>query len=143
LYTWADIMPPWVQEGQKQALPWLMNRAQTGMTPQEEKQMWGQAQGTLEDASQAAGLNFSRQIAGSGISPSSGAVAGGYADLASDRVANTSKAALDFAKMKMGARDTAIGQMLSALYAASPAAVGQKTEQRQDSIGTTKSGGGK
>jgi hypothetical protein len=66
---------------------------------------------------------------------------GGFADLASDKMTQTSKAALDFAKMKMGARDTAIGQLLTALYTPPPSAVGHTTESQQSSY-TKGSGGG-
>lgn len=142
LYNWREILPPWVQAGQQKALPWLLSRAQTGLLPQEERQLWGQAQGSIEDASSLAARNLSRQLAGSGLSPSSPMVSGAYSDLASDRMATTSKAALDFAKMKMGARDTSIGQLLTALYTPAPAAVGQTTTSTQRSMGINQGGGG-
>jgi hypothetical protein len=69
-------------------------------------------------------------------------VAGGYADLGVDKMAMTSKAALDFAKMKMGAKDTAIGQLLTALYTPPPVAVGQTTTSTQSSTPSYPSGGG-
>jgi hypothetical protein len=97
------------------------------LTPSEERTLWGQAKGSIEDSSLQANRNFSRQLASSGLSPSSPMVAGSYADLGADKMATTSKAALDFAKMKMGAKDTAIGQLITALYSPSPAAIGQKT----------------
>ena len=140
LYNWRDILPPWVQSGQQAALPWLMSRAQQGLAPQEERDLWGQMKSEIGTSGDLATKNLSRQIASSGMSPSSPAVAGGYADLAADRMSAMSKAALDFAKMKMGAKDTAIGQMLSALYTPAPAAVGN-TSQSQ-SWGTTSQGGG-
>jgi uroporphyrinogen-III synthase len=62
-------------------------------------------------------------------------VSGGFADLASDRLTTTSKAALDYAKMKLGQKDTAIGQLLTALYTPPPVAVGQTTTQYQQSRG--------
>lgn len=142
LYSWKDILPPWVQAGQQTVLPWLMNRAATGMLPSEERALWGQAKGTIEDTSEGAGKNLSRQLAMSGLSPSSPMAAGGFADLAADKVSQTSKAALDFAKMKMGARDTAIGQLLTALYTPAPAAVGSTSTSQQTST-STPSGGGK
>ncbi len=146
LYSWKDILPPWVQTGQQQVLPWLTSRALSGgMTPIEERNLWGQARGTIEDASQTAGTNLSRQLAMSGLSPSSPMVAGAYSDLALDKTTQTSKAALDFAKMKLGARDTAIGQLLTALYTPPPAAVGSTTTSTQtaSSQGGGSSGGGK
>jgi len=134
LYTWKDILPPWIQSGQQAALPWLMQRAQTGLLPSEETSLWGDIKGTVEQGSNLAGKNFSRQMASSGISPNSPAAAGGWADLGSDKITATSKAALDFAKAKIGAKDTAIGQMLTALYTPPPVATGQYS--------TTNSGGG-
>ena len=146
LYSWKDILPPWVQTGQQNILPWLTSRALSGgMTPTEERNLWGQARGTIEDASQTAGRNLSRQLATSGMSPSSPMVAGAYSDLAVDKVSQTSKAALDFAKMKMGARDTAIGQLMTALYTPPPAAVGSTTQSTStgQSQASSGSGGGK
>jgi hypothetical protein len=144
LYNWRDILPPWVQSGQQAALPWLMSRAQQGLLPQEERDLWGQVKSEIGSSGDMATKNLSRQIASSGMSPNSPAVAGGYADLAMDRMSTTSKAALDFAKMKMGAKDTAIGQMLSALYTPSPAAVGNtSTSQQTSNSWPSSSGGGK
>jgi hypothetical protein len=144
LYSWKEILPPWVQTGQQTVLPWLMNRAaEGGMTPIEERNLWGQAKTTIEDSSQGASQNLSRQLAMSGLNPSSPVAGGAYADLAMDKVSQTSKAALDFAKMKMGARDTAIGQLLTALYTPAPAAVGSTTVQTQTTNPTTQPSGGK
>ncbi len=132
LYNWKDILPPWVQAGQQMVLPQLISRAATGgMTPMEERNLWGQARGAIEDSSMGAGRNLARKLATSGISASSPAAAGGYADLAADRMTTTSKAALDFAKLKMGAKDTAIGQMLTALYTPPPVAVGTSSQSTQ------------
>lgn len=135
LYTWKDILPPWIQQGQQAALPFLMQRAQTGLLPSEERTLWGGARDQIERGAEGASKNFARMIAGSGISPNSPAVAGGYADLASDKMTGISKAALDFAKTKIGARDTAIGQMLTALYTPPPVATSQWS--------TSSGGGGK
>lgn len=145
LYSWKDILPPWVQSGQQTVLPWLMTRASEGLLPSEERNLWGQAKGSIEDSSMQANRNFSRQLASSGLSPASPMVAGGYADLGVDKMTTTSKAALDFAKMKMGAKDTAIGQLLTALYTPPPVAVGQTTTSTQSSTPTqmSSSGGGK
>ncbi len=142
LYSWKDILPPWVQSGQQTVLPWLMSRAQTGLLPAEEKNLWGQARESIEGSSNLAGRNLGRQLATSGMSPSSPMVAGAYSDLALDKVTQTSKAALDFAKMKLGARDTAIGQLLTALYTPSPVAVGSTTTSTQQAQSTGASGGG-
>jgi hypothetical protein len=56
-------------------------------------------------------------------------VGGAFADLGLDKTASLSKAALDFAKLKIGAKDTAIGQLLTALYTPPPVAVGQTSNQ--------------
>jgi hypothetical protein len=119
-----------------------MNRAQTGLLPQEEQQLWGQAKDTIEDTSQGANKALARQLAMSGVGASSPAAMGGFADLASDKISQTSKAALDFAKMKMGARDTAIGQMMTALYTPPPSAVGHTTHSEQSSFNSGRGGGG-
>jgi hypothetical protein len=129
LYTWKDILPPWIQSGQKAALPYLMSRAQTGLLPSEERSLWGGVKGSLESGSMGAGKELSRMLASSGISANSPAAAGGFADLASDKVTATSKAALDFAKTKIGARDTSIGQLLTALYTPPPVATSQWSNQ--------------
>lgn len=142
LYSWKEILPPWVQSGQQTVLPWLMNRAATGMTPSEESTLWGQARDTIEGSSNQASRNMARQLSTSGLSPSSPMAAGAFSDLASDKVSQTSKAALDFAKMKMGARDTAIGQLLTALYTPPPVAVGQTTVSTQTGTGQSSTGGG-
>ena len=151
LYNWRDILPSWVIEGQQRAVPWLQSRAEQGMLPQEERDLWGGVKSEIGASGDLATKNLSRQIASSGMSPSSPAAAGGYADLAADRMSTTSKAALDFAKMKIGAKDTAIGQMLTALYASQPAAIGNTSVSRQwsnqdstqNSVGSTRGGGGK
>jgi hypothetical protein len=135
LYSWREILPPWVQSGQQSVLPWLMSRAQEGLLPDEEAKLWGQIKEQIESSSNEASRNLARQIATSGMSPSSPMVSGGFADLASDRLTTTSKAALDYAKMKLGQKDTAIGQLLTALYTPPPVAVGQTTTQYQQSRG--------
>lgn len=135
LYNWTNILPPWVQSGQQTALPWLMSRAQEGLLPQEQRDLWGQMQSQLGESGDMASKNLSRQIASSGMSPNSPMVAGAYSDLASDKISQTNQAALNFAKMKMGAKDTAIGQMLTALYTPAPAAVGNTSQSTQSSGG--------
>jgi hypothetical protein len=137
LYTWKDILPPWIQTGQQATLPYLMDKAKTGLLPSEERSLWGGVKGSLEQGSMDAGQNLSRMLASSGISASSPAAAGGFADLASDKVTATSKAALDFAKTKIGAKDTSIGQLLTALYTPPPVATSQWSSQ------TSSGGGGK
>lgn len=141
LYNWSNILPPWVQSGQQTVLPWLMSRANEGLLPQEQRDLWGQMQSQIGTSGDVASKNLSRQIAGSGMNPSSPMVAGAYSDLASDKMATTSKAALDFAKMKLGAKDTAIGQLLTALYTPSPVAVGSTSQSQGTQV--SNSGGGK
>jgi len=135
LYSWREILPPWVQAGQQSVLPWLMSRAQEGLLPDEEQKLWGQVKDQIESSGMDASKNLARQMATSGVSASSPASAGAYADLASDKLTTTSKAALDFAKMKLGQKDTAIGQLLTALYTPPPVAVGQTTFQQSSSGG--------
>jgi hypothetical protein len=120
-----------------------MSRASEGLLPSEERDLWGGVKSQIDISGDAASKNLSRQIASSGMSPSSPMVAGGFADLASDRMSTTSKAALDFAKMKMGAKDTAVGQLLTALYTPSPVAVGQSSTSSGYGTSYQSSGGGK
>ena len=148
LYNWRQILPPWVSSSQEKLVPFLMNRAQTGMTPQEEQQTWGQAKETIEGSSQDANKALSRVLATSGIGANSPAAVGGYTDLAGDKMTTTTKAALDFVKMKMGAKDTALGQLMTALYSPSPSAIGHTTDAYQQAHGASQnttvgsSGGG-
>jgi len=137
--NWKDFLPSWTQSGQQAALPYLMQRAQTGLLPSEEKSLWGGIQGQLDTSSMGAGKNLAGKLASSGISANSPAAAGGFADLAADRVSAGSKAALDFAKMKIGAKETAIGQMLTALYTPPPVATASSSYTNP----TTTSSGGK
>lgn len=141
LYTWRNILPPWVANAQAKLIPYLTSRAKTGMTPQEEQETWGGIKDTLETGSMGANKQLSRMIATSGVGASSPAAVGAYGDLASDKMTNTSKAALDFAKMKMGARDTALGQMMTALYSPTPYAVGHTTDAYQQSHSANTSAG--
>jgi len=124
VYNWKDILPPWAQAGQQLMLPWFLQRAQTGMLPSEERTLWGQAKDILESSGQEATRALSRKLATSGIEAGSPAAAAGFAELGLDKLRNVSKAALDFAKVKMGAKDTAIGQLLTAMYTPPPVAVG-------------------
>jgi hypothetical protein len=165
LFNWEDILPPWVSSNQEKLIPYLMSRGQTGMTPQEEQQLWGGMKDTLESGSQDASKQLMRQAVMGGLTPSSPAVVGGLTDLAADKATNYARASLDFAKLKMGARDTALGQLMSALYnpMGAPYAVGNvssgsnvsesaganassnvSTNQNwNNSIGSTKTSGGK
>jgi hypothetical protein len=167
LFNWKDILPPWVSSNEEKLIPYLMSRARTGMTPQEEQTLWGGVKDTLESGNQDTSKNFMRQVIMNGLSPNSPAVAGGLSDLATDRMSQGAKASLDFAKLKMGARDTALGQLMSALYnpAGSPYAIGQKStgsnvsesaganassnvsqntsENWNNSVGSSSTGGGK
>jgi hypothetical protein len=141
LYNWQNILPPWVQAGQQTTLPWLMNRAASGgLTQQQQSQLWGGIQDQLQTSFNAAGQNMSRQISSAGIDPSSPAAAGAFSQLASDKLSTTSQAALNFAKMKLGEQDTAIGQMLTALYTPPPVAVGTQSTSYSSQTG---GGGGK
>lgn len=128
LYNWKSIMTPWSIAGQKEALPTLMERFKSGgLTPREESSLWGSAKQQLEQGSNAAGLGFARQMAASGISPNSPAAAGGWSDIGMNKIRSTAQAAMDFIKTKIGARDTATQQLLTALYTPAPVAVGQTT----------------
>lgn len=139
LWNWSSLMTPWQKAGQQELLPSLMERYKGGgFTPQEEATLWGQAKQQIETGGNMAGKNYARQIASSGISPTSPAVAGGWGDLALGKIRDTASAAMDFIKTKIGARDTATNQLLTALYTNPPVATGQYSTQ----ISNQKTGGG-
>ena len=86
LFNWQQILPPWTAQGQQNTMPWLEQRAQTGMLPGEARSLWGGARESVEQGAMGAGRNFSRQVAASGMSPTSPMVAGGFADLQSSKL---------------------------------------------------------
>jgi len=132
LFSWKELLPPWVQTGQRAALPMLMSRAaEGGLLPTEERALWSGALENIATGAEGAQSNLARQLAMSGIRASSPAAAGALGELASDRLRATQQAASDLVKTKIGARDTAIGQLLTALYTPPPAAVGQVSHQSQ------------
>ncbi len=140
LYNWENLMTPWQTAGQQQTLPMLMQRAFAGgLTPEEERTLLGtvRQQTDLEFEQQQKGL--ASKAALSGLSPSSPVVIGERGNLAADRIAARTGAGLNFAKLKMGAGDTARQQLLTALYAQPPYAVGNvSTQQTQTSGGGSK-----
>ena len=135
LYNWQQILPPWVASGQQALVPYLQQKAQTGLLPGEERTLWGGSREQIEQGAMGAEKGLARQVASSGLSPSSPMVAGGFADLATQKMSDVSKAAMDFAKLKLGAKDTGIGQLMTALYTPSPVAVGNYAT----SFGTSRS----
>jgi hypothetical protein len=134
LYNWKDLLPPWVQKGQQAALPWLMGRAMGGgMTPEEERNAWGTMRGQVEGATTQSLRGLGGRLAQSGVQNWSPAAAGAMGDIYSDRASNMGQAALNFAKVKQGAKESSINQLLTSLYTPPPHATGQNSS----------SGGGK
>lgn len=70
LYNWKDILPSWAAEGQQRAVPWLQSRAEQGLLPQEERDLWGGIKSEIGASGDLATKNLSRQIASSGMNPS-------------------------------------------------------------------------
>lgn len=146
LYDYNQLMTPWQKSGQQTTLPMLMQRAFSGgMSPDEERNLLGtvRQQTDQEFDQQRAGLGA--KAAMSGLSPSSPVVIGERGNLGADQVAARANAALNFAKLKTGAGDTARSQLLSALYSQTPYAIGNQSsyQNQQSSYGSTKQGGSK
>lgn len=136
MWNWKDLMTPWQATGQQRILPSLFERYESGgLTPAEQASLWGQAKQQIETGANMAGKNYARQMASSGISPTSPAVGGGWGDLALGKIRDTASAAMDFIKTKIGARDTATNQLLTALYTNPPVATGQYSTQSQTTSG--------
>lgn len=147
LFNYESLMTPWQKAGQQQTLPMLLQRAFSGggMSPDEERNLLGtiRQQTDQEFDQQRAGLGA--KAAMSGLSPSSPVVIGERGNLGAAQIAARANAALNFAKLKTGAGDTARSQLLSALYSQTPYAIGNRStyQNQQNSYGSTKQGGSK
>ena len=150
LYDYKSLMTPWQKSGQQQTLPMLMQRAFSGgMSPDEERNLLGtvRQQTDQEFDQQRAGLGA--KAVASGLSSSSPVVIGERGNLGAAQIAARTNAALNFAKLKAGAGDSARSQLLSALYSQTPYAIGNQSHyenqsaNQQSSYGTTEQGGSK
>ena len=143
LYDYNQLMTPWQKSGQQQTLPMLLQRAFSGgMSPDEERNLLGtiRQQTDQEFEQQRAGLGAKAVM--SGLSPSSPVVIGERGNLDAAQIAARTNAALNFAKLKAGAGDSARTQLLSALYAPTPYAIGNKSEYRNASTSSGSQRGG-
>lgn len=143
LYNYEKLMTPWQMAGQQATLPMLMQRAFSGgLSPEEERALLGTVRQQTDQEFEQQQKGLVSKAALSGLSPTSPVVIGERGNLGADRIAARTNAALNFAKLKMGAGDTARQQLLTALYAQPPYTVGNvstSTQTQQSSGG----GGGK
>jgi len=134
--TWEQLLPPWVQAGQQEFLPYLMKRAyEGGMTPEEEELLKGMARTEVRGAGQAARQGLAGRMAASGLSPRSGLWASEMGNIGASEVTGISQAMANLAKLKMGAGESARQQVLTALYTPPPYATA--------TYGSQQSSGGK
>lgn len=132
LYNWRDLLPPWIQQGQQQALPWLMQRAEAGgMLPGEEATLRGMARRDIDTATSQGLQQLGSRMAMSGANPASPAATEATGGIMSDRLGNLAGASVNLAKLKMGAQSGAINQMLTGLYTPPPYAVGTSSQSQQ------------
>jgi len=143
LFNYSKLMTPWQMQGQQQFLPALMQRATSGgMTPEEERTLLGTVRQQTDQELAQQSRALASKAAMSGISPSSPVVIGERGNLGADAITARTNAALNFAKLKMGAGDTARQQLLTALYAQPPYAVGNTLTSYSSSVGSGGGGGG-
>lgn len=136
LYNYESLMTPWQMSGQQQFLPTLMSRVSSGgLTPDEERTLLGTVRQQTDQEFEQQQKGLVSKAALSGLSPSSPVVIGERGNLGADRIAARTNAGLNFAKLKMGAGDTARQQLLTALYAQPPYAVGNVSTQVTQSSG--------
>lgn len=134
--TWRDILPPWVQAGQQEFMPYLFERAyQGGMSPEEEQLLTGMARTEVGASVNASKGALGQRMAQSGLSPSSPIFAGAYGDIEAGRSTSMAQALANLQKVKMGAGESARQQLMTALYTPPPFAVGQQSSSTQSSGG--------
>ena len=136
LYNWKDLLPPWTQTGQQVALPWLMGQAFSGgMTPTEQKQQWGTMVSDIDNAAAQARKGITSRWVQGGAAMNSPAYNAPRSAVEIDRMSQVRKAAADFAKIKFGAKESAIKNMLTGLYTPPPSTTGQWSTQTSGSGG--------
>lgn len=131
LYNWEKLLPPWTQTGQQVALPWLISQAFSGgMTPGEEKQQWAGMVDEIDNSAAAARKGIASRWVGGGAALNSPAYNAARSSVDIDRMGQVRKAAADFAKVKLGAKQDAVKNMLTGLYTQPPAATGSWSNQQ-------------
>ena len=134
--TWQQLLPPWVQQGQKEFMPYLFQRAYAGgMLPEEESLLKGMNRAEVYGTADASKRALGQRMAASGLSPSSPSYAGAFGDIEAGKVSGMAQSMANLAKVKMGAGETARQQLLTALYTPPPYTTRQ--------FGSSSSGGGK
>jgi hypothetical protein len=129
--TWEQLLPPWVQKGQQEFLPYLMQRAyEGGMTPEEEELLKGMARTETRAAGQGARQGLAQRMASSGLSPSSNIWTSELGNIGASEVTGISQAMANLAKLKMGAGESARQQLLTALYTPPPYATATQGSQQ-------------
>lgn len=142
--TWETLLPPWTIEAQREFVPELMQRAREGgMSPEEERLLWGMARGEVLTSAQGARKQLASRMAASGISPSSPVWAGEQADIAAQIPVGTAQAIANLAKLKIGAGESARQQLLTALYTPPPYTTKYDAWSEQTSNQSSSGGGGK
>lgn len=140
--TWETLLPPWVKAGQRKLLPMLEERVKEGgLTPDEERLLWGMARSEVAQAGTSARKALAGRMAASGISPTSPVWAGELADIEAQVPAGIASAVANMAKLKIGAKDTATKNLLTALYTPPPYATAHFAESEQQSSGSAGGGG--
>ena len=115
--TWKELLPPWVQAAQRVALPDLMSRYFAGgMTPEEEQLIKGMAVSEAKGATSAAKKALGQRMASAGLSAGSPMWAGELANIEAGGVSSVASAIANIAKLKMGAKESATKNLLTALY---------------------------
>jgi len=141
--TWETLLPPWTIEAQKEIVPELMERAREGgMSPEEERLLWGMARGEVLTSTQGARRQLASKMAASGISPRSPVWAGEQADIAAQIPVGTAQAIANLAKLKIGAGESARQQLLTALYTPPPYTTAYEAYSKQQSTQSQSGGGG-
>jgi hypothetical protein len=126
LFNWEQIMPEWQKRVQKTTLPYLYEAATSGgMTPMEKKQQWASMQGEVDNAAAAARKNLAGRWVGGGASLNSPAYNAAKSAIDIDRMGQIRKSAADFAKLKLGAKDTAVKNLISGAFSSPVSQVGQ------------------
>lgn len=143
LFDYKQLMTPWQMKGQQVTLPALMQRAFSGgMSPDEERNLLGTIRQQTDQEFNQQRQALGAKAAMSGLSPSSPVAIGERGNLGADQVAARTNAALNFAKMKVGAGDTARSQLLSSLYSQAPFAIGNQSQWTNTSNSSGQGGGG-